>query len=106
MTESGERLSLSKQQSGRDATDSKNWSLNFSTSLGSRKKKWVIPECNCGTYVVLFISRMELNPTRLFFGCPYFKISAPHCKYFAWLDEYVSSFNEDASKNLHFGGLK
>ncbi|KAL4344876.1 hypothetical protein AHAS_Ahas11G0222200 [Arachis hypogaea] len=30
---------------------------------------------------------------------------APHCKYFAWLHEYVSSFNKDASKNLCFGGL-
>ncbi|KAL4398704.1 hypothetical protein AHAS_Ahas01G0318500 [Arachis hypogaea] len=69
------------------------------------KKKWVAPECNCGTHAILFMSETELNPDRLFFGCLYFKTSAPHCKYFAWLDEYISSFNEDARKNLRFGGL-
>ncbi|KAL4343317.1 hypothetical protein AHAS_Ahas11G0066300 [Arachis hypogaea] len=75
--------------------------------MGSRKKKkWVAPKCNCGTHAILFMSGTELNPARLFFGCLYFKISAVHCKFFAWFDEYVSSFNEDTIKSLDFGGLK
>ncbi|RYR19146.1 hypothetical protein Ahy_B03g063852 [Arachis hypogaea] len=48
MAESGEHLSLSNRQSGRDASDSESWSQNSGATLGERKKKWVTPECNCG----------------------------------------------------------
>ncbi|RYQ79271.1 hypothetical protein Ahy_Scaffold6g107979 [Arachis hypogaea] len=56
------------------------------------KKKFVHPVCNCGSYSILFESGTSKNPRRLFFGCSYFKNNTGHCKYFAWLDEYVASF--------------
>ncbi|MED6168858.1 hypothetical protein PIB30_015692 [Stylosanthes scabra] len=64
-----------------------------------RKKKFAAPRCNCGAYAILFHSSTSGNPNRLFFGCSNFKTSTLHCRYFAWLDEYVASFavNEAAS---------
>ncbi|RYR73800.1 hypothetical protein Ahy_A02g008301 [Arachis hypogaea] len=56
------------------------------------KKKFVPSVCNCGSYAILFESGTSKNPRRLFFGCFYFKNNTGHCKYFAWLDEYVASF--------------
>ncbi|RYR29404.1 hypothetical protein Ahy_B01g053773 [Arachis hypogaea] len=56
------------------------------------KKKFVSPVCNCGSYAILFESGTSKNPKRHFFGCCYFKKNRGHCKYFAWLDEYVASF--------------
>ncbi|MED6105955.1 hypothetical protein PIB30_000077 [Stylosanthes scabra] len=63
-----------------------------------RKKKFHAPICNCGMYAILFQSSTNSNPNKLFFGCSNFKKSTPHCRYFAWLDDFVSSFcvNEDA----------
>ncbi|RYR69783.1 hypothetical protein Ahy_A03g016333 [Arachis hypogaea] len=56
------------------------------------KKKFVSLVCNCRSYAILFESRTSKNPRRLFFGCSNFKNNRGHCKYFAWLDEYVASF--------------
>ncbi|QHN93675.1 GRF zinc finger protein [Arachis hypogaea] len=56
------------------------------------KKKFVPPVCNCESYAILFKSGTSKNPRRLFFGCSYFRNNTGHCKYFAWLDEYVASF--------------
>ncbi|MED6208974.1 hypothetical protein PIB30_050098 [Stylosanthes scabra] len=36
------------------------------------------------------LGRTSTNPNRLFFGCPFFKVSIPHCKYFLWLDKLTS----------------
>ncbi|MED6206282.1 hypothetical protein PIB30_025164 [Stylosanthes scabra] len=47
--------------------------------------------CHYGAYVILFLSGTNGNPNRLFLGCSNFKTSTSHCKYFKWLDEYVSS---------------
>ncbi|MED6116138.1 hypothetical protein PIB30_097303 [Stylosanthes scabra] len=46
------------------------------------------------------------NPNRLFYGCPYFKTPAPHCNYFAWLDEYVASLDQEVSKPVFKAGGK
>ncbi|MED6184005.1 hypothetical protein PIB30_043189 [Stylosanthes scabra] len=54
-----------------------------------RKKKFAAPRCKCGSYAILFQSSTT---------------TTPHCKYFAWLDEFVSSFSvkEDANKGEVF----
>ncbi|MED6118771.1 hypothetical protein PIB30_005910 [Stylosanthes scabra] len=46
------------------------------------------------------------NPNRLFYGCLCFKTPAPHCKYFAWLDEYVAGCEQEVSKPVFQGGGK
>ncbi|MED6205676.1 hypothetical protein PIB30_019975 [Stylosanthes scabra] len=56
-----------------------------------RRKKFVAPKCHCRTYAILFQSSTIANPNRLFFGCSNFKTSTPHCRFFAWLDEYVAA---------------
>ncbi|MED6127857.1 hypothetical protein PIB30_092141 [Stylosanthes scabra] len=69
-----------------------------------RKKKFPAPRCKCGSYAILFQSSTVGNPNRLFFGCSNFKTTTPHCKYFSWLDEFVSSFSvkEDANRGEVF----
>ncbi|QHO15312.1 uncharacterized protein DS421_10g293820 [Arachis hypogaea] len=70
----------------------------LSVSAGSvaapKKKKFIAPRCWCGAHAILFLSSTELNPNRLFFGCPHFQSTKSHCKFFAWLDDYVTSFEE------------
>ncbi|QHO53472.1 uncharacterized protein DS421_2g48260 [Arachis hypogaea] len=84
--------------SGRDASNDEGRSI-FVSSVGSagarKKKKFVAPKCNCGIHAILFMSSTQSNPNRLFFGCPNFKTAESHCKYFLWLDEYVSLFEEE-----------
>ncbi|XP_057727780.1 uncharacterized protein LOC130947374 [Arachis stenosperma] len=65
------------------------------------QKRFVAPRCHCGTYAILFQSSTAGNPNRLFFGCSYFKTASPHCKYFAWLDEYIvsCSYKADGKEN-------
>ncbi|RYR20993.1 hypothetical protein Ahy_B03g066227 [Arachis hypogaea] len=84
--------------SGRDASIDQGRSISVSSvsSVGVRKKKrFVTPKCNCGIHVILFMSSTQSNPNRLSFGCPYFKTAESHCKYFLWLDAYVSLFEEE-----------
>ncbi|MED6174202.1 hypothetical protein PIB30_066746 [Stylosanthes scabra] len=46
--------------------------------------------CFCGVYAVMYMSKTESNPNRLFLGCPMYKLKmGGHCKYFLWLDEHV-----------------
>ncbi|MED6131851.1 hypothetical protein PIB30_013814 [Stylosanthes scabra] len=71
-----------------------------------KRSKFITPECNCGTFVVLFMSSTLENPNRLFHGCPYFKTPAPHCKFFAWLDEYVARCGQELRKPLFQGDEK
>ncbi|QHO05720.1 uncharacterized protein DS421_14g448510 [Arachis hypogaea] len=91
--------------SGRDASNDEGMSI-FVSSVGSaraRKKKiFAAPKCNCGIHAILFMSSTQSNPNRLFFGCPNFKIAESHCKYFLWLDEYVSLFEEE---QINYGSL-
>ncbi|MED6125923.1 hypothetical protein PIB30_073260 [Stylosanthes scabra] len=79
--------------------------LGSSGSAGAwrKKSKFLAPECNCGTYAILFMSSTLGNPNRLFYVCPYFKTPAPHCKYFAWLDDYVASCEEEVTKHAIHG---
>ncbi|XP_057739908.1 uncharacterized protein At4g04775-like [Arachis stenosperma] len=91
---------------GRDMLNDEGRSISVSSvgSAGVRKKKrFVTPKCNCGIHAILFMSSTQLNSNRLFFGCPYFKIVETHCKYFAWLDEYVALFEEEqiSDHSLH-----
>ncbi|KAL4315080.1 hypothetical protein AHAS_Ahas15G0149300 [Arachis hypogaea] len=49
--------------------------MNSSESIRVRmKKRWFSPKCYCGSHAILFMSRTENNPDRLFFRCPYFKV--------------------------------
>ncbi|QHO06512.1 uncharacterized protein LOC110270530 [Arachis ipaensis] len=87
---------------GGDASDDEGRSIYVSSvgSAGARmKKRFVAPKCNCGIHAILFMSSTKSNPKRLFFGCPNFKIAQGGCKYFQWLDEYVSLFEEEQINN-------
>ncbi|KAL4381127.1 uncharacterized protein DS421_4g120790 [Arachis hypogaea] len=101
MSSSNEPVSSSMYGSGREVFKDEGRSP-LSVSVGSvavlKKKKFIAPRCQCGAHAILFLSSIELNPNRLFFGCPHFKSTKPHCKFFAWLDDYVASF-EEFSKN-------
>ncbi|MED6177938.1 hypothetical protein PIB30_102872 [Stylosanthes scabra] len=79
--------------------------LDSSGSVGAlrKKSKFLAREFNCGAYAILFMSSTLGNPNRLFYGCPYFKTPALHCKYFAWLDEYVASCDEEVTKHAIHG---
>ncbi|MED6146696.1 hypothetical protein PIB30_036932 [Stylosanthes scabra] len=102
-----ERWSSSNRGGGRDGVNGDGWSatLGSSGSAGAlkRKSKFLAPECNCGTFAILFMSSTLGNPNRLFYGCPYFKTPAPHCKYFVWLDDYVASCDEEVRKVAIYG---
>ncbi|RYR39941.1 hypothetical protein Ahy_A09g045580 [Arachis hypogaea] len=79
--------------------------VSFVGSAEARKKKrFVALKCNCGIHAILFISSTHLNPNRLFFGCPYFKIAKSHYKYFAWLDEYIALFEEEQTSDHSLHG--
>ncbi|MED6144829.1 hypothetical protein PIB30_019073 [Stylosanthes scabra] len=75
-------------------------------AMKKKKKKFVAPECDCGAFAILSMSSTLENPNRLFFGCPYYKTPAPHCRFFAWLDEYVALFNKEVNKPVLYGHLK
>ncbi|RYR11702.1 hypothetical protein Ahy_B04g069225 [Arachis hypogaea] len=77
--------------------DGKEGKSALSVSVGSvgvpkKKKKFIAPRCRCGAHAILFLSSTEQNPNRLFYRCPHFKSSTSHCKFFAWLDDYVALF--------------
>ncbi|QHO05651.1 uncharacterized protein DS421_14g447990 [Arachis hypogaea] len=98
MSSSNEPPSSSIGGSGREVFKDEGRSP-ISVSVGSvvapnKKKKFIAPRCRCGTHAILFLSSTELNPNRLFFGCPHFKSTKLHCKFFTWLDDYVASFEE------------
>ncbi|MED6196421.1 hypothetical protein PIB30_047304 [Stylosanthes scabra] len=50
----------------------------------------VAPKCWCGMYAILYLSRIERNPNRLFFGCPFFR-------FFVWLDRYTAKLLHGAT---------
>ncbi|KAL4371298.1 hypothetical protein AHAS_Ahas06G0151800 [Arachis hypogaea] len=97
MSSSNEPASSSMDGSGREVFKDEGKS-SLSVSVGSvaapKKKKFIAPRYRCGTHAILFLSSTELNPNRLFFGCPHFKSTKSHCKFFTWLDDYVASFEE------------
>nr|MED6143234.1 hypothetical protein [Stylosanthes scabra] len=78
-----------------------------SDSVGqSRKKKFVSPRCDCGSYAIIFQSCTKLNPDRFFLDCPNYNTSQVHCKYFYWLNALVEE-NIDIgsfSRNTIFKG--
>ncbi|MED6153032.1 hypothetical protein PIB30_097632 [Stylosanthes scabra] len=74
------------------AVGGESWSTTSShRGASTKKKRFVAPMCHYGTYAILFESSTQMNPNRLFFGCSHFKGKGSHCKYFAWLDEYLAS---------------
>ncbi|MED6201663.1 hypothetical protein PIB30_097206 [Stylosanthes scabra] len=97
-TEERDATSLSRDR----ANGGESWSTtNSHEGAAMKKKRFVAPICHCGTYAILFESSTQVNPIRLFFGCSYFKGKGFHCKYFAWLDEYVAScHSNDGSRAL------
>ncbi|MED6199298.1 hypothetical protein PIB30_074728, partial [Stylosanthes scabra] len=107
MGSSRERWSASNRDGGRDEGDGEGWSVtkrsSESASAMKKKSKFLASECKCGAYAILFMSSTLGNPNRLFYGCPYFKAPAPHCNFFAWLDEYVASYGAVMSKAVYPG---
>ncbi|QHO53240.1 uncharacterized protein DS421_2g46140 [Arachis hypogaea] len=98
MSSSKEPASSSIDGSGKEVFKDEGRSP-LSVSAGSvaapkKKNKFIAPRCRCGAHSILFLSSTELNPNRLFFGCPHFKSLTPHCKSFAWLNDYIISFEE------------
>ncbi|MED6184946.1 hypothetical protein PIB30_052379 [Stylosanthes scabra] len=55
----------------------------------------VAPKCYYGVYAILYKSKTSSNSNRLFFDCPFFKVSNPHCKYFLWLDKHTVKLGVD-----------
>ncbi|MED6187670.1 hypothetical protein PIB30_078579 [Stylosanthes scabra] len=112
MASSRERWSSSNHDGGREAVNGNGWSGTLGSSgsdnVSKKRSRFVAPECNYGTFAILFMSSTIGNPNRpnrLFYGCPYFKSNAPHCKFFAWLDDYVACCEKDGSK-LVFKGVE
>ncbi|MED6180205.1 hypothetical protein PIB30_008063 [Stylosanthes scabra] len=76
----------------------------------------VAPKCRCGVYAILYLSRTEKNPNRLFFGCPFFRGGFPLCKFFEWLDRYTAKLlhgaaiencgEEGDELNVHFSRME
>ncbi|MED6137760.1 hypothetical protein PIB30_067995 [Stylosanthes scabra] len=109
MASSRERWSSSNRGGGRDGVNSDGCSTLGSSGSGNALKKksnFIAPECNCGIFAILFMSSILRNPNRLFYEYPYFKTPAPHCNYFAWLDEYVASSDQEVSKPVFKAGGK
>ncbi|MED6113123.1 hypothetical protein PIB30_067960 [Stylosanthes scabra] len=61
----------------------------FAAKVGHER---AAPTCDCGVYVVLYLSKTANNPNKLFFECPFFKVKLKHCRFFLWLDEHVAMF--------------
>ncbi|MED6194990.1 hypothetical protein PIB30_033806 [Stylosanthes scabra] len=110
MASSRERCSSSNRGGGSDRAFGDGWSDSMGSSgSGSalkNKSKFIAHECHCGTYAILFMSSTCGNPNRLFYGCPYFKTQAPHCRFFKWLDEYVACYGFEMRKLLIQGDGK
>ncbi|MED6107506.1 hypothetical protein PIB30_014802 [Stylosanthes scabra] len=108
MASSRERCYSSNHSGGRDGVNGDGWSGSMgssgSGSVLKKRSKFVTPECNCGTFAILFMSSTLENPNRLFYGCPYLKTPAPYCKFFKWLDEYCSE--QELRNKLFQGGGK
>ncbi|KAL4293121.1 hypothetical protein AHAS_Ahas18G0096400 [Arachis hypogaea] len=104
---------------GRSAT------TDSARSVGPRKtkkkKRFNALQCHYGTNAILFLFSTELNPNRLFYGCPNFKVIwiihvliiiymlqslGSHCKYFTWLDDYVALFDVEGTKSFGFDSGK
>ncbi|MED6202253.1 hypothetical protein PIB30_103475 [Stylosanthes scabra] len=107
MRSSRERWSSSNRGGGGN-DDGWSAALGSSRSAGvgalKKRSKFVAPKCNCRAFAILFMSSTLGNPNRIFYGCPYFKTPAPHCKLFAWLDEYVASSDQEVNKPALYGG--
>ncbi|MED6151340.1 hypothetical protein PIB30_081548, partial [Stylosanthes scabra] len=76
MTSSRERWSSSNRGGGREGVNGDGCGTLGSSGSGNalkKKSKFIAPECNCGTFAILFMSSTLGNPNRLFYGCPYFK---------------------------------
>ncbi|MED6151997.1 hypothetical protein PIB30_087667 [Stylosanthes scabra] len=91
MGSSRERWSSSNRGGERDGVNGDGWSttLGSSGSAGAlkRKSKFLAPECNC-YFIDAPTSRYPIM----------IKTVAPHCKYFAWLDDYVASCDKEVRK--------
>ncbi|RYR24456.1 hypothetical protein Ahy_B02g057959 [Arachis hypogaea] len=60
----------------------------YSVQVGD-EKDGVALKYFCGVYVIFYMSKTNTNSNRLFFGCPFFKVKQPHCKFFVWVNEYI-----------------
>ncbi|MED6187804.1 hypothetical protein PIB30_079955 [Stylosanthes scabra] len=86
MASSRGRWSSSNRSGGRDGVNDDGCGMLGSSGSGNalkKKSKFIAPECNCGTFT-----------------------PAPHCNYFAWLDEYVASSDQEVSKPVFKAGGK
>ncbi|MED6191999.1 hypothetical protein PIB30_006147 [Stylosanthes scabra] len=117
MENSREMWSSLNRDGGRGGGNGDGWSatLDFSGSAGAlrKKSKFFAPECNCGTYAILFMSSTLGILINYFMGAhtsshlqtidSLGQTPAPHYKYFAWVDEYVVSCDEEVIKPIIHG---
>ncbi|MED6147744.1 hypothetical protein PIB30_046613 [Stylosanthes scabra] len=73
----------------------------FSPAKAKDEMNGAAPKCHCDFHAVLYLSKTTSNPNRLFFGCPFFKMREPHCKFFLWLDKHASKFGRVEEVNAH-----
>ncbi|RYR53661.1 hypothetical protein Ahy_A06g028872 [Arachis hypogaea] len=66
---------------------------------GKDGKDGVSPKCFYGEHAILFMSKTSNNLNRLFFGCLFYKVRQPHCKFFLWLDEHIAKFGLSDSRD-------
>ncbi|MED6128879.1 hypothetical protein PIB30_102394 [Stylosanthes scabra] len=63
--------------SGRRGERSSSSTQGFFAAKVGNERDGAAPKCNCGVYVVLYLSKTTNNSNRLFFGCPFFKLFSP-----------------------------
>ncbi|KAL4287786.1 hypothetical protein AHAS_Ahas19G0221000 [Arachis hypogaea] len=70
-----------------------------SNTLGGKRcfRKEEHPKCKCGMYAIVTRSQTVENPSRVFFGCPYFKENQPYCDFFHWFDNVFGYVNDNVS---------
>ncbi|MED6156196.1 hypothetical protein PIB30_012211 [Stylosanthes scabra] len=92
MDSEGVSTSSKRSGGGRGEDRSSGSTQGFFAMRVTDDKDGAAPKCHCGVYAILYLSKTESNPNRLFFGCPFFKIKMQHCKYFKWLDSHTAKF--------------
>ncbi|MED6176108.1 hypothetical protein PIB30_084732 [Stylosanthes scabra] len=54
----------------------------------------VAPKCHCRVYATLYLSKTASKPNRLFFGCPFFRVSVGSYLIASSLSGYTAKFGE------------
>ncbi|MED6108206.1 hypothetical protein PIB30_021342 [Stylosanthes scabra] len=90
------------RQSGGSSAGAEQSSSTQGIFTAKVSKEWdgAAPKCHCRVYAVLYLSKTSKNPNRLFFGCPFFKISFQYWNFFLWLDHHTVKFEKKNDLNV------